>query len=77
MDTFIRPECFIQDHFADSLVSMCSKGPLCGTSYHIDTEVRGDSAQESKSTSNSRVFGCEVFILLFADVENSLSTQLY
>lgn len=77
MDTFIRPECFIQDHFADALTSMFSKGALCGTSDHIDTEVRGDSAQESKSTSNSMAFGCEAFILLFVDAENSLSTQLY
>lgn len=40
------------------------KGHLCGTLDLIDTEVRGDSAQESESTSNSSMFGCEILILL-------------
>jgi len=39
--------------------------------------VRGDPAQESESTSNTRVFGCEVLIVLFGDRENSPCTPLH
>lgn len=49
----------------------------CGTSDHIDTEARGDSAQESESMPNSSMFGREILVLLFVDVDNSPLSQLY
>lgn len=77
MDT-LRPGCFIWDDFSEALARcIFSKGCLCGTADHRGTKMRGDSVQESESTSNSRVFACEVLILLFVDVENSPCTQLY
>ena len=73
--TFVRPGCFIRDHFT---LTRCilSKGHLCGIPDHGGT-VRGDPAQESESTSNTRVFGCEVLIVLFGDRENSPCTPLH
>lgn len=59
------------------LPDACFQGTPMRYLDHIDTEVRSDSAQESESTSNSSMFGCEILILLFVDAESSPSTQLY